>query len=193
MHACHHSKCLSDWQARAQDLGPSNGTLPCVKHGLGTRARPGLQTDMKRWWLGRQSALVSKIDSEVCACCHAAGGKVAWRSVQELAQVERQRVLSYLNRSLTAASLAPMYLFRTSGPFTLMQRKPQAATAAATRCVLPHPGGPYSSRPVRRRRGALHHAMSCIDLLQTAQTIHCPALLSHGHFLQPIPAGAFQP
>ncbi len=61
-----------------------------------------------------------------------------------------------LKRSRTAASLAPMYLFSTSGPFTLMQRKPQAATAADTRCVLPHPGGPYNSIPVRSRSGALH-------------------------------------
>jgi hypothetical protein len=37
---------------------------------------------------------------------------------------------------------------------TVMQRTPAAATAAATMCVLPQPGGPYSSTPVRRRRGA---------------------------------------
>lgn len=60
-----------------------------------------------------------------------------------------------LNRSRTAASLAPMYLLRTSGPLTLTKRMPAAATAAATVCVLPHPGGPYSSTPVRSRRGAL--------------------------------------
>ena len=61
----------------------------------------------------------------------------------------------HLKRSRTAASLAPIYLFRTSGPFTLTNRRPEAATAAATACVFPHPGGPYSSAPVRRRNGAL--------------------------------------
>ena len=60
-----------------------------------------------------------------------------------------------LNRSRTAASLAPMYLLSTSGPFTLTKRIPAAATAAATTCVLPQPGGPYSSTPVRSRSGAL--------------------------------------
>ena len=63
-----------------------------------------------------------------------------------------------LNRSRTAASLAPMYLLRTSGPLTLTKRMPAAATAAATVCVLPHPGGPYSSTPVRSRSGALRSA-----------------------------------
>ena len=64
-----------------------------------------------------------------------------------------------LKRSLTAASLAPMYLLRTSGPFTLTRRMPAAATAAATMWVLPQPGGPYSSTPVRSLSGALHHDM----------------------------------
>ena len=63
----------------------------------------------------------------------------------------------HLKRSLTAASLAPMYLLRTSGPFTLMRRMPAAATAAATMWVLPQPGGPYSSTPVRSLNGALYH------------------------------------
>ena len=48
-----------------------------------------------------------------------------------------------------------MYLLSTSGPFTLMSRSWQAAAAAATTCVLPQPGGPYSNTPVLRRRGAL--------------------------------------
>lgn len=47
-------------------------------------------------------------------------GQVAWR------------VAGHLNRSLTAASLAPMYLLSTSGPFTLTSRIPAPATAAAT-------------------------------------------------------------
>lgn len=65
----------------------------------------------------------------------------------------------HLKRSLTAASLAPMYLFSTSGPFTLTRRIPAAATAAATMWVFPQPGGPYSSTPVRSLNGALPHAM----------------------------------
>ena len=64
--------------------------------------------------------------------------------------------ISYLKRSLTAASLAPMYLFSTSGPFTPTKRMPAAATAAETTWVLPQPGGPYSSTPVRNLKGALH-------------------------------------
>lgn len=132
---------------------------------------------MQRWSLGRKCAFEFQgvVDSELCASCHAAAGDAAPRSVQDLAGVKQEEVLSCLNRSLTAASLAPMYLFRTSGPFTLMQRMPQAATAAATRCVLPHPGGPYSSRPVRRRSGALHHKSSCVQSLPEAQDMHSPA------------------
>ncbi len=64
----------------------------------------------------------------------------------------------YLKRSLTAASLAPIYLFSTSGPLTLTRRIPAAATAAAAMWVLPQPGGPYSSTPVRSLKGALSHA-----------------------------------
>ena len=51
-----------------------------------------------------------------------------------------------------------MYLLSISGPLTLTRRSLQAATAAATTCVLPHPGGPYSSTPVRSLKGALRHA-----------------------------------
>ncbi len=65
----------------------------------------------------------------------------------------------HLKRSLTAASLAPMYLFSTCGPFTLTRRMPAAATAAATMCVLLQPGGPYSSTPVRSLNGALSQAL----------------------------------
>ena len=71
--------------------------------------------------------------------------------------------------SRTAASLAPMYLFSSSGPFTLTKRRPAAATAADTICVLPQPGGPYSSTPVRRRSGALQmHAHVHTHLLRKA-------------------------
>jgi hypothetical protein len=58
------------------------------------------------------------------------------------------------NSSRTAASLAPMYLLSSSGPLTDMKRMPVAAAAQLTACVLPQPGGPYSSTPVRRRSGA---------------------------------------
>lgn len=70
----------------------------------------------------------------------------------------------HLNRSRTAASLAPMYLLSTSGPFTLTKRMPAAATAAATMWVLPHPGGPYSSTPVRNLKGALYMRQRCYGL-----------------------------
>ena len=45
--------------------------------------------------------------------------------------------------SLTACSEAPIYLFRSSGPFTDINLNEQAAAAAPTMCVFPHPGGPY--------------------------------------------------
>ena len=72
-----------------------------------------------------------------------------------------RHVGEHLKRSLTAASLAPMYLFSTSGPFTLTRRMPAAATAAATMWVLPQPGGPYSSTPVRSLNGALPQPLHC--------------------------------
>jgi hypothetical protein len=43
---------------------------------------------------------------------------------------------------LTDCSEEPMYLFNSSGPLTEMNRREQAAAAALTICVLPHPGGP---------------------------------------------------
>jgi hypothetical protein len=45
-------------------------------------------------------------------------------------------------RILTPCSDAPIYLFKSSGPFTDIKRKEQAEAATATTWVLPHPGGP---------------------------------------------------
>lgn len=50
---------------------------------------------------------------------------------------------AYLNKSRTAASLAPMYLFSTSGPDTAIRRSPAAAAAART--VAQH-ANPWTSK-----------------------------------------------
>ncbi len=72
-------------------------------------------------------------------------GRPAHLSLSARDMAERE---TCLKRSRTAASLAPMYLFSSSGPLTPTKRRPAAATAAPTTCVLPQPGGPYSSTPV---------------------------------------------
>lgn len=51
------------------------------------------------------------------------------------------------NNSLTFYSLAPMYLFNNSGPFTLIKFMLNLLAIAAARYVLPHPGGPYNKSP----------------------------------------------
>lgn len=56
---------------------------------------------------------------------------------------------------LTDCSDEPIYLFNSSGPLTEMNRKEQAAAAALTMWVLPHPGGPYRRMFDRNRTGAL--------------------------------------
>ena len=58
------------------------------------------------------------------------------------------------NWTLTACSEAPIYLFSSSGPFTDINRKEQAAAAAPTICVLPQPGGPYKRTFDRNLKGA---------------------------------------
>eukprot|EP00160_Parvularia_atlantis_P006185 Unigene15378_Nuclearia_a/m.45974 Unigene15378_Nuclearia_a/g.45974 ORF Unigene15378_Nuclearia_a/g.45974 Unigene15378_Nuclearia_a/m.45974 type:complete len:361 (+) Unigene15378_Nuclearia_a:346-1428(+) len=57
------------------------------------------------------------------------------------------------NRSRVACSDAPMYLLSSSGPLMLTKFRPHSRATADARNVLPHPGGPYSSRPERRRSG----------------------------------------
>ena len=57
------------------------------------------------------------------------------------------------NRSRTAASDAPMYLLRSSGPLTDKNGSAFEASAEAS-SVLLQPGGPYSSTLERRRSGA---------------------------------------
>ena len=49
------------------------------------------------------------------------------------------------NLALTDFSLAPMYLFKISGPLTLMKFRPHSLATAEASMVLPHPGYPYSS------------------------------------------------
>lgn len=64
---------------------------------------------------------------------------------------------------LTACSEAPMYLFSSSGPLTEINRSEQAAAAAPTICVLPQPGGPYSSRFDRILKGACENTFGNLD------------------------------
>ena len=52
-----------------------------------------------------------------------------------------------LNVSLTACSLAPMYLFSSSGPLILMKLRPISFATTAATSVLPVPGAPYNSTP----------------------------------------------
>ena len=54
---------------------------------------------------------------------------------------------------LTDCSEAPMYLFKSSGPFTEINRREHAAAAAPTMCVFPQPGGPYKRTFDLKRRG----------------------------------------
>jgi len=49
------------------------------------------------------------------------------------------------NRRLTDFSLAPMYLFKISGPLTLMKLSPHSFATAEASMVFPHPGYPYNS------------------------------------------------
>lgn len=45
----------------------------------------------------------------------------------------------------TDFSLAPIYLFKISGPLTLMKLSPHSLATADARSVFPHPGYPYRS------------------------------------------------
>ncbi len=47
--------------------------------------------------------------------------------------------------TLTVFSLAPIYLFKTSGPFTLIKFSPHSLAIAEASRVLPHPGYPYNN------------------------------------------------
>jgi hypothetical protein len=55
---------------------------------------------------------------------------------------EQYKMQRNIGREVTDCSEEPMYLFSSSGPLTEMNRREQAAAAALTICVLPHPGGP---------------------------------------------------
>lgn len=51
--------------------------------------------------------------------------------------------LSYLvNMSLTACSLAPMYLLSSSGPLILIKLSPHSLATTLASSVFPVPGGP---------------------------------------------------
>ena len=47
--------------------------------------------------------------------------------------------------ALTDFSLAPIYLFKISGPLTLIKLSPHSFATAEASIVFPHPGYPYSS------------------------------------------------
>jgi hypothetical protein len=46
----------------------------------------------------------------------------------------------------TDFSLAPIYLFKISGPLTLIKFSPHSFATAEARSVFPHPGNPYKSK-----------------------------------------------
>lgn len=50
------------------------------------------------------------------------------------------------SKTLTDFSLAPIYLFKISGPLTLMKFSPHSFATAEARSVFPHPGNPYKSK-----------------------------------------------
>lgn len=54
--------------------------------------------------------------------------------------------------SYKVRSPSPMYLLRSSGPFTEIEFMfPHAAAAARAKAVFPQPGGPYRSAPLGSR------------------------------------------
>mmetsp|Transcript_12167 Transcript_12167/g.37080 ORF Transcript_12167/g.37080 Transcript_12167/m.37080 type:complete len:258 (+) Transcript_12167:2287-3060(+) len=62
-----------------------------------------------------------------------------------------------LKTSLTAASLAPIYLLKSSGPLIPIIRNPNSPAHARARYVFPHPDGPKSKTPLCARRGDLEN------------------------------------
>lgn len=46
----------------------------------------------------------------------------------------------------TDFSLAPIYLFNSSGPLTLIKLSPHSLATAEAKRVFPQPGNPYNSR-----------------------------------------------
>lgn len=50
------------------------------------------------------------------------------------------------NKLRTDCSLAPMYLFSSSGPFTLIKFSPHSFATADASKVFPQPGKPYKSK-----------------------------------------------
>lgn len=67
-----------------------------------------------------------------------------YRSCEDVPHLIRVRQPSFSlqvsQRQLTDFSLAPIYLFNNSGPFTLMKLRPHSLATAEARSVLPQPG-----------------------------------------------------
>mmetsp|Transcript_44234 Transcript_44234/g.87266 ORF Transcript_44234/g.87266 Transcript_44234/m.87266 type:complete len:233 (-) Transcript_44234:695-1393(-) len=72
-------------------------------------------------------------------------GQSASSSSKKITQGAETRALS--NTKRTARSDSPTYLFRSSGPFTLMKLAPDSDATAFASSVFPHPGGPYRRTP----------------------------------------------
>lgn len=53
---------------------------------------------------------------------------------------------AYVSQIITDFSLAPMYLFKISGPLTLIKLRPHSLATAEARRVFPQPGNPYSNK-----------------------------------------------
>mmetsp|Transcript_3496 Transcript_3496/g.9836 ORF Transcript_3496/g.9836 Transcript_3496/m.9836 type:complete len:237 (-) Transcript_3496:725-1435(-) len=110
-----------------------------------TPTRDSIPSSSVRNWLTTLS--VTPVES--CPRFGAMASNSSKKSMQGLAP------LAFSKSSLTPASLAPMYLLRSSGPFTLMILKLQILAAHRTKKVLPHPGGPYNKAPVLSLSGHL--------------------------------------
>ena len=71
---------------------------------------------------------------------------------------ERKKKSAYLVKiSLTACSLAPMYLLSSSGPLMLMKLSPHSLATTPASSVFPVPGGPYRRSPDLKRNGHLEN------------------------------------
>lgn len=65
------------------------------------------------------------------------------------------------NISRTDDSEAPIYLFNSSGPLTLIKFNPVSLATALAKSVLPHPGGPNNNRLLKiSRYGNSEHTQS---------------------------------
>lgn len=72
----------------------------------------------------------------------------------EQATFTKKDTFYFSKTSLTACSLAPIYLDNNSGPFMEISLRPHCLAAAAANSVFPVPGNPYNNKPDCRRNGA---------------------------------------